>query len=183
MPDFQIVNNSLKVTWVRRLNDSADASWSTIPLAFLSNVGGRFLFQCSFDLKLLRVNIPIAFYKEVLEAWQKLVLFSPVTKEQILDEIIWNNRFIRIDGFSVYYKQWHEAGVTKISDIFRGDSFLTFNEFLSKFQVKTNFLKYYYRLRPSLKYDDFSALFYISNVNGFVGYVSLLNNETFAVMW
>ena len=24
MPDFQIVNNSLKVTWVRRLNDSAD---------------------------------------------------------------------------------------------------------------------------------------------------------------
>ena len=143
MPDFQIVNNSLKVTWVRRLNDSADASWSTIPLPFLSNVGGRFLFQCNFDLKFLRVNIPIAFYQEVLEAWQKLVLFSPVTKEQILDEIIWNNGFIRIDGFSVYYKQWHEAGVTKISDIFRGDSFLTFNEFLSKFQVKTNFLKYY----------------------------------------
>ena len=40
----------------------------------------------------------------------------------------------------------------------------------------------YYRLRPSLKCDDFSALFYISNVNDFVGYVSLLNNETFAVM-
>ena len=105
MPDFEIVNNSLKVTWVRRLNDSADASWSTIPLAFLSNVGGRFLFLCNFDLKVLRVNSPIAFYQEVLEAWQKLVIFSPVTKEQILDEIIWNNRFIRIDGFSVYYKQ------------------------------------------------------------------------------
>ena len=42
--------------------------------------------------------------------------------------------------------------------------------------------KSYYRLRPSLKCDDFSALFYISNVNGFVDYVSLLNNETFAVM-
>ena len=133
MPNFQIVNNSLKATWVRRLNDSADASWSTIPLAFLSNVGGRFLFQCNFDLKFLRVNILIAFYQEVLEAWQKLVLFSPVTKEHILDEIIWNNRFIRINGFSVYYKQWHEAGVTKISDIFRGDSSLTFNEFLSQF--------------------------------------------------
>ena len=44
MPDFEIVNNSLKVTWVRRLNDSADASWSAIPLAFLSNVGGRIFF-------------------------------------------------------------------------------------------------------------------------------------------
>ena len=35
---------ALKVTWVRRLNDSVDASSSTIPLAFLSNVGGRFFF-------------------------------------------------------------------------------------------------------------------------------------------
>ena len=141
MLDFEIVNNSFKVTWVRRLNNISDASWGTITLAFLSNVGGRFLFQCNFDLKFLRVNIPIALYQDVLEAWQKLVHFSPVTKEQILDEIIWDNRFIRICGFSVYYKQWHKVGVTKISDIFRGDSFLTFNEFLSKFQVKKQFFE------------------------------------------
>ena len=69
MPDFEIVKNSLKVSWIRRLNDSANPSWSTIPLVFLINVGGRFLVQCNFDLSLLRVDIPIALYKEVLEAW------------------------------------------------------------------------------------------------------------------
>ena len=46
-------------------------------------------------------------------------------------------------GPSVYYKQWHEAGITKVSDIFKGDSFLTFNGFVSTFQLKANFLKYY----------------------------------------
>ncbi|KAL9960119.1 hypothetical protein ACROYT_G033528 [Oculina patagonica] len=144
MPDFDIVNNSLKVTWIKRLNDSPhDASWSHIPLAYLNKVGGRFLFECNYELKSLKVNIPLDFYKEALEAWQKLTVSTPESKEQILEEIIWNNRFITIDGSSVYYKQWHEAGVTKIGDIFKGDSFLTFNDFASTFQIKTNFLKYY----------------------------------------
>ena len=53
------------------------------------------------------------------------------------------NRFFKINESSVYYKQRHEAGITKVSDIFKGDSFLTFNDFVSTFQLKTNFLKYY----------------------------------------
>ena len=80
-------------------------------------------------MKSLKVNIPLNFYKEALEAWQKLTVSTPESKEQILEENIWNNRFITIDGSSVYYKQWHEAGVTKIGDIFKEDSFLTFNDF------------------------------------------------------
>ena len=36
MPDFKIINNSLKVTWIKQLNDStADASWCHI---FLWNI-------------------------------------------------------------------------------------------------------------------------------------------------
>ena len=36
MPDFEIVNNALKVTWIKRLNGSNPAaSWSYIPLAYL----------------------------------------------------------------------------------------------------------------------------------------------------
>ena len=132
MPDFEIVNNALKVTWIKRLNGSNPAAnWSHIPLAYLNNVGGRFLFECNLDLKFLKAHIPLDFYKEDLEAWQKLVCSTPESKEQILDEIICNNRFIKINGSSVYYKQLHEAGITKVSDIFKGDSLLTFNDFVS----------------------------------------------------
>ena len=72
-----------------------------------------------------------------------MICSTPESKEQILEDIIWNNRFIKSNGSSVYYKQWHEAGITKVSDIFKGDSLLTFNDFVSTFQLKTNFLKYY----------------------------------------
>ena len=80
---------------------------------------------------------------EALEAWQKLICFTPETKEQILEEITWNNRFIKINGSSVFYRQWHDAGITKVGDIFKDGSFLTFNEFVSTFQIKTTFLKHY----------------------------------------
>ena len=56
--------------------------------------------------------MPLDFYKEALEAWQKLVCSTPESKDKMLDEIIWNNRFIKINGSSVYYKPWHEAGIT-----------------------------------------------------------------------
>ena len=40
----------------------------------------------------------------------------------------------------------------------------------------------YYHLRPSLKRDKFCVKFYLSNIKGLFGYVSLLTNETLAVM-
>ena len=44
LPDFDIINDSLKVTWVKRLNDSTETSiWSQIPLYYLQDVGGLFI--------------------------------------------------------------------------------------------------------------------------------------------
>ena len=89
MPDFQIINEALKVVWVRRLSDSnGTASWSHIPLSYLQLVDGLFLLQCNFDLKLLKVDILIDFYKEALCAWQKSNCSTPNTKKQVLKEIV-----------------------------------------------------------------------------------------------
>ena len=42
-------------------------------------------------------------------------------------------------GYSIYYKKWHDGGLTKIEDFFQGNRFLTFEEFCSKFKIKTNY--------------------------------------------
>ena len=31
--------------------------------------------------------------------------------------ILWNNKHILIDGKSVYWKEWHEAGILRIKDL------------------------------------------------------------------
>lgn len=66
-----------------------------------------------------------------------------INKQQILTKIVWNNHFIKIEGFSVYYQSLHKAGVITFKDTFLGENnFLTFNEFYRKFAIKTNFLIY-----------------------------------------
>ena len=97
MPDFDVINNALKATWIRRLDSGyPTASWTHIPVTLLEKFGGQFLLNCNFDLKYLNVRIPLIFYEKALLAWQSINLFTPSSKEEILDEILWNNRFIRI---------------------------------------------------------------------------------------
>ena len=57
-------------------------------------------------------------------------------KQQILTKILWNNHFIKIKGFSVYYQSLHEAGVITFKDTFLGENNCR------KFAIKTNFLIY-----------------------------------------
>ena len=114
-----------------------------IPLSFLKEAGGSFLLECNYDLKCLNLSIPIKFYKDILFTWQTINQHTPENKEQILNEILWNNRFVKIEKFSVYYQSWHKAGVIRVKDIFCEKSFLTFNDFCQKFTIKSNFLTYY----------------------------------------
>ena len=71
--DFPDFPDSLKVTWVKRLLTIAQKPrfGATYPLYYLQDVGALFLLQCNFDLRLLKTDIPIDFYKEALKAWQK----------------------------------------------------------------------------------------------------------------
>ena len=69
--------------------------------------------------------------------------YYPITKKQVLNQIVWNNHHIKVDGYSVYYKKCHDAGLTQIQDFFQGNRFLAFDEICSKFEIKTNFLNYY----------------------------------------
>ena len=89
------------------------------------------------------MSIPFKFYKDILYTWQTINQHTPENKAQVLNEILWNNRFIKIEKFSVYYQSWHKAGVIRVKDIFCENNFLPFSDFCRKFTIKTNFLTYY----------------------------------------
>ena len=112
MPDFDAINNALKATWIRRLdNGYPTASWTHIPVTMLEKFGGKFLLKYNFDLKYLNVRIPLKFYEKALLAWQSINLFTPFTKVEILDEILWNNRFIRIGFYEKALLAWQSINL------------------------------------------------------------------------
>ena len=143
MTDFTLFDKALKFCWVKRLCSSDDSPWKIIPNALLSN---PLLFRCNYDTKYVNINEQLPkFYKDIISFWQDLIVTAPHQKKETLNQIIWNNRFIRVDGSSVFYNDWYHAGIQQLSCLLdkNGSQFLTINSFKRKFNLKWNFLQYY----------------------------------------
>ena len=146
MIDFSLFDRTLKICWVKRFYSEGNQPWKIIPSRLLSNVGGTLLFYCNYNVEYLTLNAKLpAFYNEIILHWQEINNVIPKTKKDILDQIIWNNSFIKINNVSVYNESWHQAGVTKLSSLVGENKtrLLTFHEFLQKFKIKCNFLQYF----------------------------------------
>ena len=109
----------------------------------LHTVGGAFLFQCNYDLKLLDLkNLP-TFYKNVSAVWQELNSRDSIDAKEIQQEILWSKRFILISGKSIYYKTWVNRGILKVCNLLDAQGqFLCFEDLKRKFGVRCTFLDY-----------------------------------------
>ena len=87
MVNFSDMVKSLNIARVNRYCKAPDSHWCALLYFMLHKVGGAFLFQCNYDLKLLELkNLP-TFYKNVLAVWQELNSRDPIDAKEIQQEI------------------------------------------------------------------------------------------------
>ena len=101
--------------------------WKSLPLEYLRDVGGELIFNRNFSLKTLPhlSGLPL-FYKHVLNAWQRIVAQTPLSKNKVENEVIWNSKFVTIAGKSVFYRSWYEAGAKYVRELLTEDrNFMT----------------------------------------------------------
>ena len=118
---FSDVVKSLMSAWVNRYCKATDSHWCALFDSMLGKFGGAFLFQCNYDLKFLDLKNLSTFYKNVLAVWQELNSKDPLNANEFKQEIIWNNRFIRING-----KTWVNKGILRISNLLDTDGHFLF---------------------------------------------------------
>ena len=112
-------------------------------LSTLETLEGNVFFYCNFSLKTLPhlSGLP-------LNAWERMVGHTPLSKYEVENELIWNNKVVTIAGKSVFYRSWYEAGVKYIKDLITEDGnlmTLAFQHALAfqhTFGMKTHFLQY-----------------------------------------
>ena len=120
-----------------------DSHWCALIDSLLTKFGSPFLFQCNYDFKLLGLRDLPPFYKSIITVWQELHSKTPLNINEMKDEILWNNRFIKIGGKTIYYKAWVSKGIRKINDLLDSHSlFPFFKNFKSCFGVCCTFLDY-----------------------------------------
>ena len=106
MINFVDVKKSLKAAWMDRYRSSENSDWCSFLDSMFQELGGSFLFKCNYNLKLLGLTDLPPFYKSILTVWQELHSKTPLNANAMKEEILWNNRFVKRYGKSIFYKAW-----------------------------------------------------------------------------
>lgn len=147
VPKINTMFIALKLAWIPRLLRDFDCNseaWRVIPDAHLKRYGGlNFLLRCNYDRKCLDQGAIPSFYKEILVYFAELKKIHCYDVGQ--DLILFNNSKIKIEGNTVFYKDWMNKGVFAIHDLLHETTgkFLSYQEFTKKYKVNCNFLTYF----------------------------------------
>ena len=134
LPDYEIVTKSLQCAWVKRMKEGIGKQWMEIPSFYLENLGGPFIFDCDYDLRLLNLSNMPAF-----KTWTE-----DIHQNNFRSSILWNNKNIIIEGKSVYWKEWHTAGIVRLEDLLdENNSFLEYHQFCRKTGLKPPFTRFF----------------------------------------
>ena len=90
----------------------------------LLSVGGKFVLHCNLDITKLPVMLP-PFSKQCFDAWSDLNNKVPLSFQEIVNEIIWNNKFLCVDKKSVFRRDLFSIGLLKIADLLSCDNTTT----------------------------------------------------------
>ena len=133
-----------QLMWLKRFFSGNQVGWKLILSYYLKNTGGlKFLLQCNFNIQKLACHIP-QFYVNILNTWSEITYCKPDTVEKIKNQIIWNNDQILVNNKSVYYKEFSEAGIMKIGDLFDvSGKIKSFNTLRIKQRSNIDFLRWY----------------------------------------
>ena len=100
MLDFKTLVRSLRLSWLKRLYSGEAAGWKCYLEHLLKPYGGVFLFHRDYDSK--DCYFSNNFYAELIRLWEDFR--NAFSEKDSSGSIIWNNKDVRIDGQSFFYK-------------------------------------------------------------------------------
>ena len=170
MIDLECMVKSLRLAWLGRIFNNNDGIWKSYLGHKLQPFGGLFFMNCNYDIK--DYIISSQFYHELLSWWSEFR--ETFASEKDWENIIWNNREIRIDKNPVFYKNCFDCRIVYTHNLLLDlDNRQSYSIF-SKTIKKTNFLQWAglrHSIPPHLKGTNKSpsiaALTFVTEYNVF----------------
>lgn len=133
LSDLSKRDASLKVQWVKTY--TIDPVVRFLADSILGNKLGSVLWQCNFNAKdVTQIVKHPGFWNDVVKSWASFNFHSPFGVDDILDQVIWFNSHIKVQGKLLFNIRMFRAGIIKIQDlIYQGNVFLSAFQFQQRF--------------------------------------------------
>ena len=116
MPHIEALIKTQRIMCMKKYLDSYNSTWKIFLDSYLADFGGSFLIKCNYDVRFLPKTLP-KFYKECLSEWADYQKSPVVTLPDVLKEIIWNKKFMCINGRPLFRKKVLKKGFLTVRDI------------------------------------------------------------------
>ena len=139
MIDYETMIKALRLSWLKRITDEDSSGfWKCYLNYLLENEGGLFLsLQCNYDVN--QINISSTFYHDLF--WSNIREVED--PNNFYKYIIWNNKEIKVDGKSVFYRYYFNMNIKYTNDLlFDKLNIESFNVLRSQGLTKSNFLEW-----------------------------------------
>ena len=103
MPHTQTMIDTQRIMCLMKYTEDYISRWQQILSFFPKDYGGKFLLHCNFCVADLQSCLP-NFYRECFEVWCNLSVEPISSREQTLNQLLWNNQFLRVGGKSIFNK-------------------------------------------------------------------------------
>jgi hypothetical protein len=116
MIDLECYIKAIKIRWMERLT-SIEGVWKKV---ITDKIGPDINYVTRCNIKYEDLPFKLAensMWKEIWKTWCKENFREPTTIDEILNQSIWWNSNIKINGKPLYQKKWDEAGIKWIQDI------------------------------------------------------------------
>ena len=125
-PNIFLYNKAIKLAWLSRLLQ--DVEWNPALNELINKYGGwKIVLNSNSSATYFQVP---DFYQQIIKFFYELMVVPH--KEQIL----WNNKLIKIRNKPIFWRDWYEEGITCILDVLdERQNVLTLDEFAKKFGI------------------------------------------------
>ena len=145
LTDINYFINSIKGSWIKRLSNVENkGKWKIIYETIIKKYGGNLIFESNLKEEDIKQIIPHnKFFQDVLIGWNNIKCKQ---NNNLKENLIWNNSNIKIDGKTLFWKEWYEKGISYIEHLydFRTQTFYKYSDFKYIYNVNSkDYLKYY----------------------------------------
>ena len=120
MLDTESMIRTKRVICLQKFLADYESPWKMFLGELLKPFGGKFLLHCNFEVSKLHISLP-AYYRQCLVVWSELNARVPSSVHEIVNQVIWNKKFLCVDKKSVYRRDIADQGFCKIWDLFSVD--------------------------------------------------------------
>ena len=115
--DLEKKNIAMKTKWIQLCRKGENATLNSM-MSSLIPIEAKLMAQCNLSCKDIKKCFEVNVFSDILQAWSNITYGPPTSKNEVENQVIWMNSYIKINDRLIMYKLWHKKGLNKVGQLF-----------------------------------------------------------------